>query len=140
MLQSASSFLRPAIVFSVLLAALATVYSYSAEIGSQDSEWRELLLPITMRIAEVSPPWLSALLGLEDEYDELESDNTLSTYKCPELNYTMEIVSIDPLLIYINNFISPQESQELLKLGYLHSPPTFSPSVWSTFACRLTST
>jgi len=36
---------------------------------------------------------------------------------CNLYNYTTEIVSIDPLLIYINNFVSPRETDELMHLA-----------------------
>lgn len=36
---------------------------------------------------------------------------------CEGHQYTTEIISLDPLLIYINNFTSAQEAEELIKLG-----------------------
>lgn len=39
------------------------------------------------------------------------------SYSCSH-GYTVEILSIDPLAIYINNFISNEEIEHLLKLGY----------------------
>lgn len=36
---------------------------------------------------------------------------------CSDHRYTTEIVSVDPLLIYINNFITPDEADDLLELG-----------------------
>ncbi|KAF2785501.1 hypothetical protein K505DRAFT_380848 [Melanomma pulvis-pyrius CBS 109.77] len=36
---------------------------------------------------------------------------------CEAHQYTSEIVSLDPLVIYINNFTSIQEAEELIKLG-----------------------
>lgn len=36
---------------------------------------------------------------------------------CYKHQYTSEIISLDPLVIYINNFTSLQEAEELIKLG-----------------------
>lgn len=36
---------------------------------------------------------------------------------CKTHSYTTEIVSLDPLVIYINNFTSPAEAEALIKLG-----------------------
>ncbi|KAF2869459.1 hypothetical protein BDV95DRAFT_449150, partial [Massariosphaeria phaeospora] len=36
---------------------------------------------------------------------------------CEAHKYTSEIVSLDPLVIYINNFTSPAEAQELINIG-----------------------
>ena len=36
-----------------------------------------------------------------------------------EHNYSVEILSIDPLVIYLNNFVSDSEIQHLLDLGYV---------------------
>lgn len=48
---------------------------------------------------------------------EVESPSTLEL--CPSHRYTTEIVSLDPLIIYINNFTSPEEARDLIKAGYL---------------------
>lgn len=41
-----------------------------------------------------------------------------ATYKCDQ-NYTVEILSIDPLAIYLNNFLNVAETRYLLALGYV---------------------
>lgn len=41
---------------------------------------------------------------------------------CEGHQYTTEIISLDPLLIYINNFTSAQEAEELIKLGWVSLP------------------
>ncbi|KAF2464088.1 uncharacterized protein BDR25DRAFT_243513, partial [Lindgomyces ingoldianus] len=38
-------------------------------------------------------------------------------YDCEAHKYTTEIVSLDPLVIYINNFTSTQEAENLIKAG-----------------------
>ncbi|KAK0639134.1 hypothetical protein B0T16DRAFT_432057 [Cercophora newfieldiana] len=43
---------------------------------------------------------------------------------CPPHTYTTQIISLDPLLIYITNFLSPSESTHLIHLG----TPLLTPS------------
>lgn len=43
-------------------------------------------------------------------------------FVCEPHQYTTEIVSIDPLLIYINNFVSAEEADLLIAEGYLFLP------------------
>lgn len=38
------------------------------------------------------------------------------SYSCDQ-SYTIELLSIDPLAIYINNFLRDEEIEHLLKLG-----------------------
>jgi prolyl 4-hydroxylase len=46
---------------------------------------------------------------------------------CKAHQYTSEIISLDPLVIYINNFTSAPEAEELINIGCV--PPHFpSPS------------
>ncbi|KAF1837510.1 hypothetical protein BDW02DRAFT_518833 [Decorospora gaudefroyi] len=47
---------------------------------------------------------------------------------CKTHQYTTEIISVDPLVIYINNFTSAQEAEELIHLG--------SPEFASSFITR----
>ncbi|KAK4178812.1 hypothetical protein QBC36DRAFT_366457 [Triangularia setosa] len=44
--------------------------------------------------------------------------------RCPEHTYTTHLISLDPLLIYISNFVSESESQSLIDL----SSPLLKPS------------
>ncbi|KAM4067389.1 hypothetical protein HRG_012243 [Hirsutella rhossiliensis] len=41
----------------------------------------------------------------------------LASYRC-ESSYSVEILSIDPLVIYLNNFLNDAEIRHLLNLGY----------------------
>lgn len=43
---------------------------------------------------------------------------------CPPHNYTTQLISLDPLLIYITSFLSPSESSHLITLG----TPLLTPS------------
>jgi prolyl 4-hydroxylase len=51
-------------------------------------------------------------------------------FVCEQHQYTTEIVSIDPLLIYINNFVSDKEAQLLVATGFVSLP-----SASSSIAC-----
>ena len=53
--------------------------------------------------------------------EPLSGENLLKA--CADHQYTTEIISLDPLLIYINNFTSAREAEELIKLGYAYLPP-----------------
>ena len=44
----------------------------------------------------------------------------LASHSC-EHNYSVEILSIDPLVIYLNSFVSDEEIQYLLDLRYVGS-------------------
>ena len=48
--------------------------------------------------------------GLSTTSDELP-------LTCESHKYTSEIVSLDPLVIYINNFTSYEEAEQLIKVG-----------------------
>lgn len=47
---------------------------------------------------------------------DLTSEDLLKV--CERHQYTSEIISLDPLVIYINNFTSTQEAEELINIGY----------------------
>ncbi|KAH8798663.1 hypothetical protein F5884DRAFT_687290, partial [Xylogone sp. PMI_703] len=46
----------------------------------------------------------------------LQISNTL-TSTCPDHSYTTQLLSLDPLVIYVNNFISDEESKYLVDIG-----------------------
>lgn len=50
-----------------------------------------------------------------------------SNFICEPHQYSTEIVSIDPLVIYINNFTSSTETTGLIEAGYLYyiTPPLY---------------
>lgn len=55
--------------------------------------------------------------SLNDGFDDrLSLDQLLKA--CKEHRYTSEIISLDPLVIYINNFTSKQEAEQLINIGY----------------------
>lgn len=43
----------------------------------------------------------------------------LSPYTCVPHDYSIELLSIDPLVIYINNFLRDEEIEHLLELGFV---------------------
>ena len=48
---------------------------------------------------------------------ETEKKEDWSLASCEAHKYTSEIISLDPLVIYINNFTSFQEAEGLIKAG-----------------------
>ncbi len=46
----------------------------------------------------------------------VDPSSGLGTYNCNH-QFTTEVVSLDPLMIYINNFLNPYEVEYLLDLG-----------------------
>lgn len=38
-------------------------------------------------------------------------------YVCVDQHYTTEIISIEPLVIYINDFVSPAEAAAIVEIG-----------------------
>ena len=56
---------------------------------------------------------LAALLGLYVQKGKKEE-----IFSCREQKYMTEIVSIDPLVIYINDFVSQSEASQLVSLGF----------------------
>src|SRR6266511_4133610 len=49
-----------------------------------------------------------------------QSDPSLSIeFECSSQKYTTEILSLDPLVVYIRDFVSKEEIEELLELGYV---------------------
>jgi prolyl 4-hydroxylase len=58
----------------------------------------------------------------------IASDEPLS---CPSHSYNTFVVSREPLIIYVENFLSPEESQHLLDIRYL--PSTSPPLLFPTF-------
>jgi prolyl 4-hydroxylase len=63
-------------------------------------------------------PWRAIFGGLREE-----------GFLCKTGQYTTEIVSVDPLLIYINNFVDKSEIEGLIAEGFvflsLHPFPSF---------------
>lgn len=49
---------------------------------------------------------------------------TLQPPKCPAQKYTTEIISLDPLLIYIHDFLSPQDIDGILTAGQHRFTPS----------------
>jgi hypothetical protein len=55
------------------------------------------------------------------------SDDNILHYDCRAGEYTIELLNLDPPIVYINNFLSEDEIVDLVRLGYvviqLLSPP-----------------
>ena len=61
---------------------------------------------------------ISKFRGTQYNASLIASDEPLS---CPSHSYNTFVVSRQPLIIYIENFLSPEESKHLLDIRYLPS-------------------
>ncbi|KAI1382842.1 uncharacterized protein F4822DRAFT_435217 [Hypoxylon trugodes] len=69
------------------------------------------------------PPSISKFLHIQD-VEQQASPPSSSSFSCLPHTYTTEIISLDPLLIYIDSFLSPTDISALLEAG----EPEFAPS------------
>ncbi|KAI1381070.1 hypothetical protein F4677DRAFT_402034 [Hypoxylon crocopeplum] len=87
-----------------------------------------VLAPIIYRFASpyLTPlsPYLVSLSPFSAKAFSREVERPPSSFTCLPHTYTTEIVSIDPLLIYIDSFLAPAETEALLETG----EPQFAPS------------
>jgi hypothetical protein len=67
------------------------------------------------------PPVVQDIKSTSDTKKQLKPEDLLKA--CSTHQYTTEIISTDPMLIYINNFTSAQEAEELINLGCVHPLP-----------------
>jgi prolyl 4-hydroxylase len=49
----------------------------------------------------------------------LQKGKKEEVFSCEEQKYMTEIVSLDPLVIYINDFVSQSEASKLISLGFI---------------------
>lgn len=72
----------------------------------------------------------SSLIATDD------GDQPLSGVSCPSHDYNTFILSREPLIIYVEKFLSSDESKHLLDIRYTFSPRTQSNSVHSEILTR----
>jgi prolyl 4-hydroxylase len=65
---------------------------------------------------------LTAFMGKDSTWAALKTGEKNEGFVCEPHQYTTEIISVDPLVVYINNFVSPRESQLLIALGCVSTP------------------
>ncbi|KAI1341703.1 hypothetical protein F5Y15DRAFT_430930 [Xylariaceae sp. FL0016] len=94
---------RPSTVLKITLVAFMAPYIYS------------ILSPLVSSFLHMS----SRSRSSSDEED------AASTTVCRPHHYTTELISLDPLLIYIENFLRPSEITELLEAGETGFAPGF---------------
>ncbi|KAI2642120.1 hypothetical protein GGS21DRAFT_501218 [Xylaria nigripes] len=87
---------------------------------------QSILALTTIAFCVVASPWLWDFMSpLVSPYlPQIVPTSPDQPYECPPHHYTTEIVSLDPLLIYIEDFLRPAEIAELLEA----SASSFSPS------------
>ncbi|KAI1204553.1 uncharacterized protein F4807DRAFT_329483 [Annulohypoxylon truncatum] len=56
--------------------------------------------------------------------DVEQASSSSSSFSCIQHTYTTEIISLDPLLIYIDSFLAPAEVEALLEAGELEFAPS----------------
>ncbi|KAI0131484.1 hypothetical protein F4814DRAFT_457309 [Daldinia grandis] len=87
-----------------------------------------LLAPAIYQITSLSTisiyPYLASLSALVPKMFSQNIKPVASSFSCPPHHYTTEIISLDPLIIYIDSFLAPTETKALLEAG--HS--VFAPS------------
>lgn len=79
------------------------------------------------RVQQLLPtPLQSYLFPLKNSYSPpIYASQQSVPETCDTHKYSTEIVSLDPLVIYINNFTSAQEAEDLITLGYEYLPRIF---------------
>lgn len=95
------------LLFSCLMAVLAFVAGMKKE---QIPDY----LPTVFSTQYLPSMFTAQNVSLEVQYDEKG---------CPTLPSSAQIFSLDPLVIYIRNFISPSEREYLKNLGSVFSSP-----------------
>lgn len=98
-LQSSAQLIALSIILLVLPLLLQTVFS----------TYVHQYIPTHLG-ASLSPP-------KKDDHVPIEPSSSSLLEACRAHSYTTEIVSLDPLMIYINNFTSPLEAEALIALG-----------------------
>ncbi|GAB1320117.1 Prolyl 4-hydroxylase alpha subunit domain-containing protein [Madurella fahalii] len=100
-------------MFTYILAVVPILLFFSDPIS-------QLFSPSAPRIRRLPRPQLNAdLLALEDN-----NNNNSVNYTCPHNPYTVHIYSREPLVLYVENFLSPPERTHLLEI----SEPLYQPS------------
>ncbi|KAI2777214.1 hypothetical protein F4815DRAFT_482314 [Daldinia loculata] len=87
-----------------------------------------LSAPVIYQIASPSiisiSPYIASLSSLVSNMFSQDIEPVASSFSCLPHHYTTEIISLDPLIIYIDSFLAPTEIKALLEAG--HS--AFAPS------------
>lgn len=81
--------------------------------------WQLAILSFTVALSAYFGPLLLRSLAphVQPWIDLLPISQGSTSFQCGPHNYTTTLISLDPLLIYIHNFISPSESSYLMDLG-----------------------
>lgn len=102
-------------MFTYILAVIPVLVFFSDPIV-------RLFSPSPPHIRRLPRPKLNAdLLALEDS-----SNNSLN-YTCPPNRYTVHIYSREPLVVYVENFLTPSERTHLLEIRYVLRTHAASP-------------
>jgi len=72
-----------------------------------------------MKTNSLSLVWLLSLAALASCDQKPLKEGKLSDYACPDHPYTVHLFSKNPLVIYISNFITPEEAAHLEAITYV---------------------
>lgn len=104
-----ASSLRPFGIAAIVIAAVAVAAAYIYSLATA-----QVYSPFSYR----------PILQSNQSTNSQEGNKEHASFICEPHSYTTEIVSLDPLLIYIRSFLSPAETAALLAAG----EPAFKPS------------
>lgn len=108
--------MAPTIRPSGVTALIITVFAASAPI------FYHLVLPY---LAPLSPHLISYSSSISEAFGrDVEHTSSSPSFSCLQHAYTTEIISLDPLLIYIDSFLAPAEVDALLEAGELEFAPS----------------
>lgn len=87
-----------------------------------------LLVPLSMLLIGAARQWQQ--LPLQGSWPitwlGLSAGGLIEDYKCTH-EYSIEFLSFDPVVIYINNFLGDEEVEHLLALKSVHSQSLCNP-------------
>lgn len=99
--------------------------STSLQLLAQQLKMAQAILPSKKTALSWTAIFSALLLGLWTRSGERTSSSVKDIfsfganeeYVCQDQQYTTEIISVDPLMIYINDFVSREEARDLVAVG-----------------------
>ena len=73
-------------------------------------------------LAYLAPPLIEQLRPTLEHFQLI--NKPLPAWTCSSHNYTTQVMSLDPLLLYIHNFVSPSESEQIIRAGNASLEPS----------------
>jgi prolyl 4-hydroxylase len=101
----------------VLLIAFVSIGTFC--VGSQQELLPVLRSHLPNKLRAYLPTAVWEATTTSESQEPLNTEGLVKV--CSDHQYTTEIISLDPLLIYINNFTSAREAAELIRIGYVYA-------------------